>query len=308
MKFSERKKIVIIGSGGRLGRCLYKHLCERHEVIGFDRLQMDLFLPESIESGLEPLNYDHVFITGALTAVDYCETHTAEAYAVNASAPAKIARISARKGAHVTYVSTDMVFDGNKQDAYLETDEASPISVYGASKLKGEDEVLAASDRNLVVRISWAFGPSRPAFPEWIIHKACHEQSLTLPAEKICCPTYTPDLVAWMEALTLDRRWPSASGIFHLCNPEPCTWRDWGQSCIDNARKAGIPVLAGRIRGVPLESVESFIAKRPVNSAMSTEKFSLYTQTAPRHWPNALADFLVQNRDNLMYHIGAACG
>lgn len=308
MSASDQKKVVIIGSGGRLGRCLLDHLSNQYQVTSFDRHQMDLSSPDSIESGLRSIDYDHVFITGALTAVDYCETHSSEAEAINADAPARIAKISRDKNSHVTYISTDMVFDGSKREAYVETDTASPISVYGLSKLHGEDEVLSASDQNLVVRVSWVFGPTRPAFPEWIIRQACLERELTLPSEKICCPTFTPDLVDWIESLALHPSRPPASGIFHLCNPDPCSWRDWGQNCIDAARAAGLPIQAGEIRGGTLDNVESFIAKRPVNSAMNTDKFTAHTQITPRRWPGALSDFLIQNLPNLMYYVRANCG
>lgn len=292
---SDRKKVVVVGSGGRLGKSLAGFLERNHEVIGFDRKRLDLGSPASIQEALIDLDYDFVFLTGALTAVDYCETHEEESYAVNAAAPGRIAEISAAKGAHVTYISTDMVFDGRKSDPYLESDETNPISVYGASKLEGERRVLAASAGNLVARVSWVFGPGRPAFPEWIIDQACARKDLTLPGNKLGSPTGTLDLIDWLDALVFREESGPASGIFHLCNSEPCYWRDWGQFCIDTAREAGFPVIAGEIRGIPVDSVAAFIAKRPVNSAMSTDRFTAVTGIRPRAWQDAVREHVMQS-------------
>ena len=289
----DRMKVVVIGSSGRLGSSLAEFLRADHEVTAIGRGQLDLASSRSIEEVLEPLNYDRLFITGALTGVDYCETHEAEAFAVNAEGPGKIAEISSSKGAHVTYVSTDMVFDGAQVEPYAETDSANPISVYGASKLAGEVRVLAASAKNLVVRVSWVYGPGRPAFPEWIIDKACVEKDLTLPGNKICSPTYTLDLVRWMVALAFVPPRETAQGVFHLCNSGSCTWREWGQFCLTAARDAGIPVIAGEIVGIPVDSVAAFVAKRPVNSAMSTGKFTTTTGITPRDWTVALREHVI---------------
>jgi dTDP-4-dehydrorhamnose reductase len=289
------KRVVVVGSDGRLGRSLVEVLRQRYSVVGLGRKELDLASSESITWTLEPLDYDFLFLTGALTGVDYCETHEAEAFAVNAEAPGRIAEISASKGAHVTYISTDMVFDGSKVEPYLESDQTDPISVYGASKLEGERRVLAASPDNLVARVSWVFGPGRPAFPEWIINQACAKEEITLPGNKIGCPTYTLDLIEWLEALVLGLNDGPAAGVHHLCNSEPCTWRDWGQFCIDSAREAGMPIIAEEIQGIPVDSVAAFVARRPVNSALDTGKFIRLTGMRPRSWRDAIREHVMQN-------------
>ena len=295
-----KKRIVVVGSDGRLGRSLFEVLQQRHSVTGLGRKALDLAAAESIARILDPLDYDCLFLTGALTAVDYCEDHEDEAFAINADGPGLIAEISARKGAHVTYISTDMVFDGTKAGPYLETDKPNPVSIYGTSKLEGEQRVLSASAANLVARVSWVFGPGRPAFPEWIIDKACASKELTLPGDKIACPTYASDLIAWLEALVLGRPSGPASGIFHLCNAEPCNWRDWGQFCIETAREAGLPAIACDITPVPVDSVAAFVAKRPLNSALDTTKFQQLTGIRPRPWREAIRDHVMQNVTRLV--------
>lgn len=292
---SNRKKVVVVGSGGRLGQALMESLAADHEVLGLDRKALDLGSVAAVDAGLGALEYDELILTGALTAVDYCETHRAEAFAVNAAGPGRIAEISADKGAHVTYVSTDMVFDGLKSGLCKESDEPNPSNVYGESKFEGERLVLKASPDHLVARVSWVFGPARPAFPDWIIGKARTETDLTLPDDKYGCPTYTPDLAGWLRALSVDAADRPASGVYHLCNSGSCAWRDWGQACIDFARDAGFPMLAGKIRGVRTASVTAFVAKRALNTAMDSSKFTAFTGIQPRTWQEALREFVMQS-------------
>ncbi len=302
---SNRRKVVVVGAGGRLGKSLVEVLTPDHEVTGFDRKSLDLGSMGAIDSALGGLEFDELILSGALTAVDYCETHRDEAFAINATGPGRIAEIAADKGAHVTYISTDMVFDGTKHGLYTESDDPKPANVYGESKLEGEHLVLKASPNHLVARVSWVFGPARPAFPEWIIGRACAESDLTLPSDKICCPTYTLDLIGWLKALTVDNPAGPAAGVVHLCNSDACAWRDWGQACIDLAKDAEIPVLAKEIHGVPVDSVTAFVAKRALNTAMDTSKFSFLTGIQPRPWRQALREFVMQSPTLSTYKLSA---
>lgn len=287
--------VVVVGSGGRLGSVLAAKLADGRRVIGLDRGSMDLTDADSIERMLAPLDYDFLFLTAALTDVDYCETHPREAYLINAEAAGIIAEISAGKSAHVTYLRTDMVFDGMKKDAYLETDSPSPISVYGHSKHDGEHRVLAASSGNLVARVSWLFGPSKDGFPEWIVKQAMNGARPLLPCDKVARPTYTFDLVDWLTALVLGGSGAPASGIVHLCNAGECTWQQWGEGCLEYARILGIQNLANEIGGISLSEVEAFVASRPLYSALSTKRFSLISGIEPRPWDEALRHFVIKS-------------
>jgi dTDP-4-dehydrorhamnose reductase len=243
---------------------------------------------------LGAIDYGWLFLTAALTDVDYCETHPREAYVINAEAVGSIAEVSAEKCAHVTYLSTDMVFDGSSAVPYRETDPPLPISVYGYTKHDGERRVLAASDRNLVARVSWLFGPSRPGFPEWIVRQAASCDYPVLPEDKFARPTYTVDLAEWLEALVFGNDEGPASGVVHLCNDGTCSWKEWGEACVDLARLIGMKNLAQKITGISLADVEAFVASRPLNSAMYTGKFSKLTGISPRPWSEALRHFVIQ--------------
>lgn len=281
-------RIVIVGAAGRLGQALQNRFSRDAEVIGLSRGKIDLASPASIRDALEPLEFDRLILPAAMTAVDPCETDPEAAFAVNAGAPKQIAEICAAKKAHMTHVSTDFVFDGLKEGAYSESDPPKPISVYGASKLKGEEHVLAADPGHLVIRVSWLYGPGKPAFPEWIVDKGCSEESLSLPGDKSGTPTSSVDVCDWLVPLICDPDRPPASGIFHLCNSGSCTWRDWGQACLDLAREAGVPVRVDAIAANRLADIPAFLAPRPPNSVMSNAKFASYAGVAPRSWQAAL--------------------
>lgn len=287
--------VVVVGSGGRLGSLLAGQLSKRHRVIALDRSDLDLADEDSIRRVLGAIDYGWLFLTAALTDVDYCETHPREAYVINAEAAGIVAEVSAEKNAHMTYLSTDMVFDGSNAVPYRETDPPLPICVYGHTKHDGERRVLAASEGNLVTRVSWLFGPSRPGFPEWIVRQAASCECPALPEDKFARPTYTIDLVEWLESLVFGNADAPASGVVHLCNAGTCSWQEWGEACVDLARMNGMANLADKIRGITLAEVEAFVASRPLNSAMYTGKFSKLTGIRPRPWSEALRQFVIQS-------------
>ena len=285
-----RKRIVVVGAGGRLGKAFVSRYQGEHDVICLNHAALDLADPASIAATLKPLDYDLLILPGALTAVDYCETHQEEAFAVNSLGPKLVAEISAGKGAHVTYISTDFVFDGLSTGPYDEHATPNPLSVYGASKLEGEENILTASRDNLVVRVSWVYGPAKPAFPEWIIGQAMQQAELALPAEKIGSTTYTPDVAEYLRLLLGLEGGPVASGVFHFANTGVCTWQQWGQHCLDAAANRGLPLRTRRISGNRLEDIKAFVASRPINSVLSSGKFQDFTGVTPRPWQEAMAD------------------
>lgn len=285
-------RIVIVGASGRLGQALCERLSLDAEVIALSRPRIDLTSPGSIAAALEPLDFDRLILPAAMTAVDPCESDPGLARIVNAEAPGRIAEICAGKGAHMTCVSTDFVFDGGKAGPYAEDDEARPVSVYGATKRDGEMKVLAADPGHLVVRVSWLYGPGKPAFPEWIVGKALAEEELALPADKTGCPTSSTDIAEMLRSL-LEK---SASGIFHLCNAGSCTWQEWGQACLDLARESGVPLRCEKITGNSLSDIPAFQAARPPNSAMSTAKYTAFTGITPRPWLGALREHLLSGQ------------
>jgi dTDP-4-dehydrorhamnose reductase len=288
---SSRKTTVIIGAGGRLGKDLQQTF-RNDNIIAFSREDLDLRNPLHIEHKLLNIKFDRVLLSASITAVDYCEENETEAFQVNAEAPRLIAEIAAQKRAAMSYISTDFVFDGLADSPLNESASTFPINIYGASKLKGEEAVLRASPVNLVARVSWLFGHSRPAFPEWIINKALTEKSLFLPSDKIATPTSSEDVARFLKILLDDTESEKARGLFHLCNSGECTWQEWGQSCLEVARRAGLPLATDVIKENRLEDIEFFKAQRPKYSTLDNTKFMEVTGVKPATWTKALSTHL----------------
>jgi len=282
-------KIVIIGAGGRLGAALHREYALEHEIQGFNHSQLDLASADAISALLEPLDFDLLINGAALTNVDYCETHPEEAMQINAVAVHRIAVIAARKKARVIHISTDYVFDGDKHTPYLEADPAYPISVYGVSKKQGESELLAVSDSNLVVRVSWVFGPERPSFIDQILKRALETEDVSAIADKTSAPAYTLDIARHLKPLLFQQ---PVGGILHLCNSGECTWHQYGQFAIDCAIASGLPIKGKKVAPLAMADLKAFIARRPVYTVLSTDRLADLTGETPRDWRLAVEEYV----------------
>jgi dTDP-4-dehydrorhamnose reductase len=283
------RRIVILGAGGRLGAALVREYSRDQEVVGFNHAQLDLGSPEELRSTLEGLDFDALINAAAQTNVDRCETHQEEAFALNAEAPRVLAAICRAKQARFIHISTDYVFDGEKRAPYTEEDEARPISVYGESKREGERRALEANDRALIVRVSWVFGPDRPSFIDAMLKKAREEEEISAVADKYATPTYTLDLCALLRPYLADRQ---DGGLLHLANNGECSWQEYAQWALDCCHSEGIPMKARKVAAASLADMKSFIAKRPVYSVLSSDKYQRATGQTPRSWRDAVAAYV----------------
>ena len=280
--------IIIIGANGRLGAALTREYQRPFSVKAFARNQLDLGKLDQIRSTLSETEFDLLVNCAALTNVDYCESHRDEAFLINAQAARLLAEICSAKSARMIDISTDYVFDGKQNTSYIEEDPPAPLSVYAESKLAGEEEVLRVSQNNLVVRLSWVFGPDKPSFIDQIIQRARENDVVTAVADKFSAPTYTIDVANWLR-LAIDK---NANGILHLANNGTCSWQEWAQYAVDVCRELGIPLKAERVGAVSLAQMKNFVARRPVYTILSTAKFTALTGVKPRHWREAVAEYI----------------
>jgi len=280
--------IAIIGTNGRLGAALARESARIFRITAFGRNQLDLGKLEQIRPILSNTEFDLLINCAALTNVDYCESHREEALLINAKGPRLLAEICDEKSAKMVHISTDYVFDGRQDTPYIEDCLPAPLSVYAESKLAGEEEVLAVSPKNLVVRLSWVFGPDKPSFIDQIIQRARENETVTAVADKFSSPTYTIDAANWLRLA-----WENdAQGILHLANNGGCSWQEWAQYALDVCRNFGIPLKAERVGAVSLTDMKNFVAQRPVHTVLSTAKFTALTGFQPRHWREAVAEYI----------------
>jgi dTDP-4-dehydrorhamnose reductase len=282
------RRIIVIGANGRLGAALAREYQGVFSVKAFARSQLDLGKLDQVRSTLSETEFDLLINCAALTNVDYCESHSDEAFLINAQGPRLVAEICREKSAKLVHISTDYVFDGKQNAPYVEKDSPATLSVYAESKLAGEEKVLAVSPTNLVVRLSWVFGPDKPSFIDQIIQRAREKETVTAVADKFSSPSYTIDVANWLR-LAWEKE---AQGILHLCNDGACSWQEWAQYAIDVCRDAGIPLKAIHVGKLSLTDMKNFVARRPVYTVLSTAKFTALTGVQPRHWREAIAEYI----------------
>jgi dTDP-4-dehydrorhamnose reductase len=293
MNDAARQRIAIVGAGGRLGAMLARAYAADADVIGFNHAQLDLANAEQLRRTLEPLEFDALINCAAQTNVDRCETEPAEAFAINADAPGVLAEICTAKNARLVHISTDYVFAGDQAEPYREDDEPKPISIYGESKLAGERRVREAGDDHVVARVSWVFGPDRPSFIDWIVQRAREHERVEAVADKFSTPTYTVDIAEMLRPF-LSRELPG--GILHIANKGQCSWREYGQRALDCCAAAGVALRARTVEPISLADMKNFIARRPIHTVMATDRYERLTGKTPRHWHEAVADYV---RDHL---------
>jgi len=284
-------KIVILGAGGRLGAALMREYRGKYDIAGFNHAELDLANLDDVRGKLGAMNFDVLINAAAFTNVDACETERDRAFRINAEAPGILAEICNEKDAKLIHFSTDYVFDGEKRAPYTEKDPANTISAYGESKLAGEKNVLAAEDGNLVVRVSWVFGPDRPSFIDAMIKRAQQDEKIDAISDKFSTPTYTHD-IAHMLPQFFDRG--VAGGILHFANAGKCTWQEYAQWALDCCRDAGISLKGKTVGALKLSEMTNWVARRPVYSVLSTAKYTDLTGTAPRAWRDAVADYITR--------------
>ena len=278
-----------MGAGGRLGAALFREYSRAGQAIGFTRQQLDLADSAAVRETLGSVEFDVLINCAAQTNVDRCETHPEEAFQLNAEAPRVLAEICTQKRARLVHISTDYVFDGERREPYTEKDAAKPISIYGESKRAGEERVLEVSERHLVVRVSWVFGPDRPSFVDWAMQRAHEHEQVEAIADKFSTPSYTLDLAEMVERLMAN---DAAAGVIHATNGGSCSWQEYAQWAIDCCATEGIPMKGRNVAAVPLASMEKFIARRPVHTILSTSKYTQLTGQTPRDWREAVADYV----------------
>lgn len=282
------RRLAIMGSAGRLGAALAREYQHRFELLSFDRTQVDLRKLDEVQACLSRAEFDLLINCAALTNVDYCESHRQQAFLINAQASRQLAEICRQKTAKLIHISTDYVFDGRKDSPYIEEDQSGPLGVYAESKLAGEEEVLAVSPENLVVRLSWVFGPDKPSFIDQVIQRARENETAAAVADKFSSPTYTLDVANWLRLA-----WENdAQGTLHLANHGGCSWQEWAQYAIDVCHDLGIPLKAGCVEKLSLSDMKNFVARRPVYTVLSTAKFTALTGVQPRHWREAVAEYI----------------
>ena len=272
-------KILLLGKNGQVGWELQRALAPLGELVALDfdspgPLSADFSKPESLAATVQAVRPQIIVNAAAHTAVDKCESEPDVARALNAESPAVLAREAQRLGAWLMHYSTDYVFDGSGTTPWVEDSPTGPLSVYGATKLEGEEAIRASGCRHLILRTSWVYAARGGNFAKTMLKLAKERDRLTVIDDQIGSPTgadLLADITAHALRTALQR--PEVAGTYHAVGDGETSWHGYAQHVIEFARARGetIKVARDAIAPVPTSAFPT-PAKRPANSRMNTHK------------------------------------
>ena len=275
-------KILLLGSNGQVGWELQRSLAPLGEVVALQRdaaanpqgLCGDLEDLEALVRSVRAVRPAVIVNAAAYTAVDKAESDANRARVVNATVPAMLAREAAALGAWLVHYSTDYVFDGSGDQPWHEDDATAPLSVYGRTKLEGEQAIRHSGCQHLILRTSWVYAARGGNFAKTMLRLAAEREELKVIADQIGAPTGA-DLLADVTALILHRLQmrPELGGTYHCVAAGQTSWHDYARHVVDWARAHGQPikVAAEAVRPIPTSGYPT-PAQRPLNSRLDTFK------------------------------------
>lgn len=269
-------KILLLGKNGQVGWELQRSLAPLGHLTALDRHSTDycgnLADLDGITATVRRLQPDIIVNAAAHTAVDRAESEPALAHTLNALAPGVLATEAARLGAWLVHYSTDYVFGGTGSQPWQESDATGPLSVYGQTKLEGEQRIQAACAKHLIFRTSWVYAARGGNFAKTMLRLAKERDALTVINDQFGAPTGA-ELLADVTALALRSATPALAGVYHLAAAGETTWHGYAQYVLAQAQQAGIVLKAGP-ESVTAVSTSAFPtpAQRPLNSRLDTHK------------------------------------
>ena len=278
--------VVVLGANGMLGRAVTELARQRSlEIAGFSHAELDITDPSQVRAALDGLRPAVVLNLAGYTAVDRAEQEPEQALRVNRDGAANVALAARAVGARVFYISTDYVFDGRARTPYAPDAATNPLSVYGRSKLLGEEAVRSQHDDHVIVRTSWVFAPWGTNFVRTIVRHALAGNTLRVVDDQLGSPTAAPDLAAALLALMGARDF---TGTVHFSCAGAVTWYGFAGAILEELRLRGATSLPEL---VPVTGTEyGAAAERPGYSVLDTTLFTTVTGQQPRNWRAALAE------------------
>lgn len=294
-------KMLLFGKNGQVGWELQRALAPLGEVValngeGEGDLCGDFSNPEGLAETVRTVAPDIIINAAAHTAVDRAESEPELSRTINALTPGVLACEAKRSGAWFIHYSTDYVFDGSGDTPWLETDPTGPLSVYGTTKLEGEETIRAAGCRHLIFRTSWVYGARGGNFAKTMLRLARERDRLTIVNDQIGAPTgadLLADVTAHAICTALQR--PEVSGLYHLVAGGETSWHGYASFVIDFARQAGLDIKVApvAIQPVPTSAFPS-PARRPQNSRLDTHKLQNTFGLHLPHWQSGVARMLTE--------------
>ena len=273
-------RILLLGKNGQVGWELQRSLAPLGEVLALDRHSTDycgdLSKPEQLAQTVLAYKPDFIVNAAAHTAVDKAESEPELARCLNTDAPAALAKAAAQVGAWLVHYSTDYVFDGSGSHARQEGESTGPLSVYGQTKLDGEQAIAASGCKYLIFRTSWVYAARGGNFAKTMLRLAQERDKLTVINDQHGAPTgadLIADVTAHAMRRVLNTQNISFSGVYHLVASGETTWHGYASHVIDQAKRLS-PALGWKVVEVAAVPTSAFPtpATRPLNSRLCTHK------------------------------------
>jgi dTDP-4-dehydrorhamnose reductase len=286
-------RILLTGANGQVGRELSNCGGQRgFEILALDRSDLDITDPVSVSREVNRSGVSLVVNAVGYTAVDQAESEPELAFAVNRDGPTYLASACEKAGIPLVHISTDYVFDGQKQGAYLETDPVSPLSVYGKSKAAGEVEVREHLKEHLILRTGWLYGVHGHNFVKTMLRLGSEREKVQVVTDQYGCPTYAADLaetILRISAKLLDGRqvhW----GTYHYCGKGVTSWHGFAEEIF----RLVSDYASLKVKRVEPISTSEYPtpAKRPSKSVLGCSLIENTFNIRPKPWRESLAQML----------------
>jgi dTDP-4-dehydrorhamnose reductase len=283
--------VLVLGGAGQVGRAVVKAAPVQHVVIAKPRTELDISDAVAVARALDESGAEWIVNAAAYTAVDLAEVEPERALAINDTAVSVLAQCAADSGCRLLQISTDFVFDGASNRAYLPTDPTSPLSVYGATKLGGEHQALSTNG-GIVLRTAWVYAAQGQNFVLTMLRLMRERDQLRVVSDQIGSPTWATSVAQAIWGLIGAA---APGGIYHWTDLGLASWYDFAVAIQDEALHRGLLTRAARI--VPIATSEyPSRAKRPAFSVLNTEATRVLLPAPAQYWRHNLRKMLDELR------------
>ena len=289
-------KVLITGASGQVGQfitCKFK--LAGWQIFAPSHSELDICDEIAVREAIFTIRPQLIINAAAYTAVDQAEKEPELVHQINAVAPGYLSAAAAEAGAVIIHISTDYVFDGSKQGAYLETDLPHPLNVYGASKLVGELQVIAANPHHIILRTSWIFSEYGKNFVKTMLSLTQQRKVLNIINDQFGGPTYAGDIADALLIIAnhvIDTCLFSGWGVYHYCGKPVLSWYQFAKAIFAQALQSGVISALPEINAISSSQYSSLTA-RPQNSWLNCSKIKTVFGVSQSDWQASLDTMLI---------------